>query len=229
MTTTPPPPPANAGPWDDFTLSAYIDAELDAETADAIDRAARQDSDLRGRIDTLHRTSAEARRAGLEALSGPPSASLLETMNRLADALNERQLAALAPSTVVPFAPRAATVPPPRRRWTGSAMAAAIGGLAALAAAWWVLPHGQSPEAAREVTLAALRAQALEHLPSGTPASATAEDSNLYSVIPVRTWRNTDGTYCREFDEKGPAYSSSGVACRLDGTWKIRSPISPSR
>ncbi len=75
-------------------------------------------------------------------------------------------------------------------------------------------------------TDAVYASRALETAPSGNAVTWTNPDSgNRYAVTPTRTWRDTDGRYCREFTTWGwiGGYEQQmyGTACRMaDGSWK---------
>ena len=83
-----------------------------------------------------------------------------------------------------------------------------------------------------DVDMALLRQtqqKALETTPSGTASAWRNPDSgNSGEVTPRRTYQDTSGTYCREFQQTitagGDTESAHGTACRQpDGTWKIAS------
>jgi surface antigen len=69
--------------------------------------------------------------------------------------------------------------------------------------------------------------RSLESVPAGTASSWTNPDSRTNgSVTPVRTFQNSQGAYCREFQQTvtigGREERSYGTACRQpDGSWKI--------
>ena len=69
--------------------------------------------------------------------------------------------------------------------------------------------------------------QALESKPSGTTTTWRNPDNNTSgSVTPIRTYQDSAGQYCREFDQTvtigGKPEKSYGTACRQpDGSWKI--------
>jgi surface antigen len=77
----------------------------------------------------------------------------------------------------------------------------------------------------REANEAAARS--LETATAGTTASWSNPDSgNSGTFTPTRTYQNSDGSYCREYQQTviigGEEQKSYGTACRQsDGTWKI--------
>lgn len=73
-----------------------------------------------------------------------------------------------------------------------------------------------------------LKAQhALETNPTGQPSTWQNPDSGYtYTVTPVKTYKNTEGRYCREYTTKvnigGKMEDAYGTACRQpDGTWEV--------
>jgi surface antigen len=69
--------------------------------------------------------------------------------------------------------------------------------------------------------------RSLESTPSGTASSwRNPDNGNNGSVTPVRTFQNSQGSYCREFQQTvtigGREERSFGTACRQpDGSWRI--------
>ena len=67
----------------------------------------------------------------------------------------------------------------------------------------------------------------LENTPSGTTSEWVNPDSgHSGSFTPVRTWKDAEGDYCREFQQSisvgGKTERAYGTACRQpDGTWRI--------
>jgi surface antigen len=69
--------------------------------------------------------------------------------------------------------------------------------------------------------------KALEKAPSGTATAWQNPDSgNSGTITPTRTYQNSSGAYCREYQQEiivgGKPERSYGTACRQpDGSWKI--------
>jgi surface antigen len=115
----------------------------------------------------------------------------------------------------------------------GGLLAAAVGGGGVGIAAGAVLGGlaggalGSSMDA-RDRQISAQNSQsALESAPSGTTTTWHYPDSgNSGTVTPTRTYQNSSGQYCREFQQTitigGQQEQSFGTACRQpDGAWKI--------
>lgn len=86
---------------------------------------------------------------------------------------------------------------------------------------------GKSLDRADMAYLQQTQQRSLETTPSGTSTGWVNPDSgNSGQVTPQRTYQDSRGTYCREFQQTvtvgGNTESAYGTACRQpDGTWKI--------
>lgn len=194
-------------------LMAYVDGELDTETAREVEAWLAESADARETVRALRRSAALAR------------AALNEPIN---EAVPDRLVAAV-------------TADRGRRAGRSSwrALAAALAGLMIGAGGTVVGFHfGDSPAgpvmtvadlALREGTLQ----QTLERKVSGTDVHWRNPDTGHSGVIaPTRTMQRSDGTFCREYRETTVldrvAERRFGVACRLaDGKWKVRYEILP--
>ena len=86
---------------------------------------------------------------------------------------------------------------------------------------------GKSLDRADRLAMQRTTQRTLESAPVGKTSTWENPDSGNYgSVTPQKTWRQDDGTYCREFTQTitvgGRTEEAYGTACRQpDGTWKI--------
>ncbi len=86
---------------------------------------------------------------------------------------------------------------------------------------------GKSLDRADRLAMQRTTQRTLESAPVGKTSTWENPDSGNYgSVTPRKTWRQDDGTYCREFTQTitvgGRTEEAYGTACRQpDGTWKI--------
>jgi surface antigen len=115
----------------------------------------------------------------------------------------------------------------------GGLLAAAVGGSGAGIAAGVLLGGlaggalGSSLDAQDRSIAAQSSQNTLETAPSGTTTSWHNPDSgNSGTVTPTRTYQNSSGQYCREFQQTitigGQDERSFGTACRQpDGSWRI--------
>jgi surface antigen len=87
---------------------------------------------------------------------------------------------------------------------------------------------GASLDRADQQALQQSTQQALETGPSGQPVAWSNPDSGHYGqIVPARAYES-NGTYCREYQQTvvigGQTQQAYGRACRQpDGTWKIQS------
>jgi surface antigen len=69
--------------------------------------------------------------------------------------------------------------------------------------------------------------RSLESTPAGTASTwSNPDNGNTGTVTPVRTYQNSQGAYCREFQQTvnigGREERAYGTACRQpDGSWKV--------
>lgn len=88
---------------------------------------------------------------------------------------------------------------------------------------------GKSLDRADRVEMAQTTNNTLETYPTGQQAEWRNPDSGHYgTVTPTRTYQQSDGTYCREFQQTvyvdGRMQDAHGTACREpDGSWRITS------
>ncbi len=97
---------------------------------------------------------------------------------------------------------------------------AILGGLAGSAI-------GQSMDRADQMYLSSSTQNSLEGTTTGTVSRWINPDSgNSGTITPTRTFQNTSGQYCREFNQTivvgGQKENAFGTACRqTDGSWRI--------
>ncbi len=101
--------------------------------------------------------------------------------------------------------------------------------LGTLAGAWAGSEVGKSLDKADKAYAQRTAQDALEYNKAKQPSTWRNPDSgNSGTVTPVSTYRNSEGTDCREFETAifvdGEQEKGIGTACRqADGTWKIAS------
>ncbi|HLI12578.1 MAG TPA: RT0821/Lpp0805 family surface protein [Alphaproteobacteria bacterium] len=107
---------------------------------------------------------------------------------------------------------------------TGNLAATAIGGLLGAFVGSQV---GKSLDRADELAAQQTTQRTLETTPDGQSLPwRNAENGHSGTVTPVRTYQESNGQYCREFQQTvtvgGQTQQAYGTACRQpDGTWKI--------
>jgi hypothetical protein len=193
----------------DEQLMAVADGQCDPQEARAIEQAVKLDPELGKRLAAFEQSRQVLRRA-FDARRGEP--------------IPDRLLGVFGKHARPAAAPRA------RRFFYPVALAASVAVATVASLAYWLAP-GPSTTILPEPALLA----ALENTPSGIPFAATV-DARRYELVPVRTLRLEDGSWCREFDFAelaGDAVTSGrGLACReTDGQWAMRAllPAAPSQ
>jgi len=201
---------------DDATLVAYVDGELDSRAVQEVEAVLDGDPEARARVAAM-RDSAALTRAALNPV--------------VHEAVPDRLVKALRSAS---DSPRQRSTP--RWQWwrgagMGMAVAASVAILVAGLGGGYILGKAHVYRGAESVI--ALESQdrdlretafqdALELHASGSPASWTNIDHNHHGeIVPVRTFKDKQGLYCREFQEitvlDQAEITTFGVACRQPG------------
>ena len=86
---------------------------------------------------------------------------------------------------------------------------------------------GESLDRADQLAMQHATQDTLETSPSGATSTWQNPDSgNSGTITPTQTYQQSDGTYCREFQQTvtvgGQTQEAYGTACRMpDGSWQI--------
>lgn len=218
---------------DESTLIAYVDGELDLDTAREVEADLARDDDARAYVEHLRALAALTRVAFNDVVHEP-------VPQRLKDAAMGRTLNAdedASGGTVVDFAAQTRFAGAKRALPHGFAAAAAVVGLVLGLGGGFVFSEQSADKA---LQLAALNLQqdrtamnqalnqALEVKMSGEALTWDNPDSGRSAAFtPVRTYQNDKGQFCREYRKdvsvEGDTQSTFGLACREgDGQWKTR-------
>jgi hypothetical protein len=157
----------------DGLLNAFLDGELDPETAEGVAAALQSNPGARLRVERMRRVSADLR------------AAFPETGEDVFDPLAERIMTAPAP-----FAP-SRQVKDPRPLWSG--LAALAAGAAGLMIGQFSAHGVSAPTAQSSIHLDAKVQAALNNIPSGV-AHAQAQTTVSFTL------KTKDGRYCRQFN-----------------------------
>jgi surface antigen len=209
------------------TLSAYVDGELSAEAAGAVERAMAADPAVAASVDALRRDAALVRTAYNEALLAPVPERLLHAI----DAAFAARPGGSGGGGEVGGARQA-----PWRMAVAAAVAALVIGLSGsyFLAEWQVerrIARIESIRTADQRFIEQTIARALEKHVSGTLVEWRNPDSGSQGQVePVRTFRNASGQFCREYVHRADMRTSGtrqesrrGIACRgSDGKWLTR-------
>jgi anti-sigma factor RsiW len=201
--------------YDDETLGAYVDGELERETAAALTADLGNDPVLQRRVADLRAINAAVREwsAGLV----PPQVAARPTGALFANQNSRRRHAASG------FKPL----------WS-HALAAGIALVFGLGLGQFVSISPRQSGPGAEAAASRLLQAALEHTASGQAVSWT-DDTTHHSVTvqPLRTYHATS-TFCREYRETAVLATQAsertmyGLACRdPEGIWNVEYELAP--
>ncbi len=196
--------------YDHITLSSYVDGELDAESMREVEAYIEADTNARKYVLDAVRTTARLR-------SSLRSILYEEVPDHLLNVVRYREKNGV--------------------RQTGLShqlfrMAAGVLLVLFGFGAGWLMPALESDSGFAMLTAfpagyKLLVQEALEHNVSGTPRQwQSPENDEIIIVTPVRTYRNNDGQYFREFHMEvrtATEYGQiNGLAYRQNGEWKTK-------
>jgi surface antigen len=209
--------------YDDETLGAYIDGELDPATAKALESDLRIDPDLRSQVNELRAIGTVLREWCAAQVhpwepAWPSAAGAGKRNSRVRRAVDR-------------------FTPP----WS-HALAASVALLVGIGIGQFMNHSSQPPVASADEPTYRLLQAALEHSLSGQAISWSDDAARrTVTVQPLRTYRATGttagsstGTFCREYRETAvfatqPSERTMyGLACRSpEGTWSVEYTLAP--
>jgi len=210
--------------YDDKTLVAYVDGELDPREAWLVQVALDRDAGLRDKVRVMRETATVLRAAYAPvAREGLP------------DELE--RLLAQAGAVVLPFRRRARDA---ALRWVPRAAAAVLALAISGTGGYWIgrdrsaVPDDRLALQTGSTAAGGVLQAALEKKVSGSELTWT-DDRSLASVTvePIRTYRNEDATFCREYREtvaepRRTEQTVYGLACRDGGgRWNVQYYLVP--
>lgn len=216
------------------TLMAYADGELSAERAQAVEARLAVDAEARELVERLRQTRSELAAQMDALLTEPVPQRLIDTVMRhpmggrvpLTEAVPLRPVEARPLDGPVRPAPQAATTATTATPtvavnspsyWPRMAAAACLALAVGLTTGhWW----GQRSGADAGTGLAQVLQRALQTLPSG---EALAEGGVV--VMPVASFRSSNGQACREFEQEAQGRIAHGLACREGDQWVARAVL----
>jgi len=223
---------------DESTLVAYVDGELDADTAREVEAKLSDDLQAQHLVKKLREFSALSRVAFNDTLHDRVPQNLQDAITaQLEQASTETdQQADPQDATVVAFHPR------PQVHWSASwakalPLAAAFTGLLLGLGGGFQYSQTSTQKTMQlaamslmqdQVAMGAALNQALEVNLSNNELAWRNPDSGRSAVFtPVRTYQDKSGKYCREYRKDVTAQNQTettyGLACRTDeGAWKTR-------
>ena len=192
--------------YDDETLMAYADGELDETTRAGISRALEQDPELARRVARHRALRTEVAGAFATVIDQP-------VPDRLLAASKGESRATDTPRGNVVNIPSLTARAPARpwrlREWTAMAASLVLG----IFVAGKLLPGGGEVETRRNALVA--RGELMTALDSQL-ASNQGRGAAVHIGL---TFRDQQGAYCRTFVSRG--MSTAGLACRRGGDWRI--------
>jgi surface antigen len=201
--------------YDDETLGAYIDGELDRETTKALEADLRNDRELQRQVAQLRAITA-ALRAWCVEQARPQEHSLSLAM--MMDRLNEPR-----PRRMRGFAPL----------WS-HALAASLALVLGISIGQFVNHSAQQHGTDADDAAGRLLQSALEHTLSGQTIAWTDDTTrHKVTVEPIHTYR-AGGTFCREYRQTAVTAAQPdertmyGLACRSpEGKWSVEYTVAP--
>ena len=196
--------------FDDITLSSYVDGELDAESMRAVEAFLESDAEARNYVVNAVRITARLRGAMNNVLHEQVPEQLIDTI------FSQPQNKGRQSSLFQPLLRVAASV---------------VLILLGFAAGWLIPTPGDQPAFSMPTPFPAaynrIVQEAMENNLSGAPRQwQSPEDQAVVTVTPVKTYRDKNGQYFREFRMEVSTATQSrqvnGLAHRQKGEWKTK-------
>lgn len=205
----------------DEILVAYVDGELSTEDAAEVERALQADQKIREAVQIFRDSADWSRRAFDEVLREPVPDRLIHAAIGQA---NTEEIAEIAP-TVAQGSQRRAGL-------AGLAMAASIALAIGLGGGFglsdWVQPEESGPSGL--LLVGTIEHGALHTALESTTSGTLTEVADAGDFMPMTTFVEREGRYCREFqatlsDANGP-HAAFGIACRKPaGFWQVEAMV----
>jgi hypothetical protein len=201
--------------YDDETLMAYADGELDAARRAEIDAAIARDPALARRVEQHRVLRGDVARAFSTVLDQP-------VPERLENAARGGKVPLAAPGRgkVLQFPARSARAPSPpwrAREWTAMAASLIVGVLLS----WQVFESADSGVIVAGTDALVARGALARALDS----QLASEQRGAEPVLIGLTFKARDGDYCRSFLMR--ATRTAGLACRTGSEWQVTATDSP--
>ncbi|AMS44721.1 anti-sigma factor (plasmid) [Aminobacter sp. Y103A] len=214
----------NRRDFDDETLMAFADGELDAETTAAIEEAMGSDDALIVRIATFLESRAKASAALKPLIDEPVPEALTQSVQKMIDEARMRENATAEPiqqpatDNVVTFQPKA-TPSKVGSSWTlplAASLAAVIVGAGGYLAGKAGMPVADG------LVLAGITDPAMIRTLNATPSGSDVTVGDT-TVRLVSSFRDGAGALCREFElHRASGSSLVSVVCRAGQQWDVR-------
>lgn len=206
--------------FDDETLMAFADGELDEVTSLRLETALETDEALAERLSVFLHTRVAVASAMKPLIDEPVPEALAASVRRMAEDA-EAEVSGMPQSNVIEFRVRdKPEVARGKQRWlipVAASILAVITGVGG-----YMAGRGNiGPEPSGAGTLAA----ALDRQPSGSDVVLGGAET----LHVVSTFVDGRGELCREYELKRPDETTATVACRSNGAWVTRLALSSPR
>lgn len=205
--------------FDDETVMAFADGELDEATASALERALAHDEELALRVAMFAETRALAAAELSSAHEGAVPEELRASVARMVDAARERE-AADRPAAIVPLR-RAANDPGRRPGFRFMVpLAASLVAVAAGIGGYALGTTGEAPSPGLSIAGLTVEGlpEALDKTMSGDTAALAGPNSRFRAIA---TFRDEADQLCREFEVDQAGKTVVSVACRDEAQWQV--------
>lgn len=209
--------------FDDETLMAFADGELDDETAAAIEEAMEANVEFARRVALFLETRVQAKEALRPLLEEPVPEALSHSVQRMIDEARQRSRLSDGGKTPRVVAFKARTKPPTqlsRRSWIlplAASLVAVLFGIGGylIGVGSQDLPHGLEVAGLNSPALS----EALGRVASGDQAVLAGSNDRIRVIA---TFRDETGSLCREFEIDSAVRSTViSVACRSNDAWAV--------
>ncbi len=211
----------------DETLMAFVDGELEAGERQRVAAALEHDADLRARLQVFEQTGRELG-ALFDQPMNEPVPSHIEEMVRRAP-LGQRPVSPLE-RIATRLRDTIGELSGPAASWATAGVAATIFAVGLSVGLWFQnLPTGISTDRIALLNVEDNHIWAQGALKTALETAASGEEhkwptgSNGGTVVPVLTFKDKTGRFCREYAVAGtPEASAVGIACRTDAArWSV--------
>ena len=192
----------------DEMIMAYVDGELDQDQAVSVGQALAEDPELARRAE-IFSESAAALRVFDAPLDEEVPEQLLATVREVPAGSWSSRLSARVNRLFAGLVPR----PLP-----------ALAAVLLLVLGGWLSYQGLHEPGGVQGYPSFVDTPSLSHILETVPSGQEASAANRITVMPLLTFAEKNGTFCRRFDIRyRDQAAGSGIACRdADGTWRMR-------
>lgn len=198
--------------FDDETLMAFADGELDEATSARLEAALEADEALAERLAVFFESRTLVAGALKPLIDEPVPEALLESVRRMADDARSRETKT---GNVVSLRPKPQQE---TRRWLmplAASIVAVITGVVGFTVGRNL--DSSTPDSTAQIAVL------LDREASGQDIALGTSGETLHVIA---TFRDKNGSLCREYELKQASNSTVSVACRQDGTWVTQLALS---